>query len=177
MISASGATPAGVLIALDRMERGAGTSSAVAEVRERRRSGLLSHEVNVRFDENMGEIILNCDEGRIRRPLLVVKDGHLVLTRKHLEDLKLGRLRFSDLVRNGVVTWDGEASSLKHFKDDRREVTAGYECGIGLAGFSDLKVGDIIVTAGQLKLRNGAAVVINNTVQPSDSPAPRPDHP
>jgi DNA-directed RNA polymerase subunit B len=77
----------------------------VAEIRERRRSGLLSHEVNVRYDENMGEIILNCDEGRIRRPLLVAKDGHLVLSRKHTEDLKLGRLRFSDLVRNGVVEW------------------------------------------------------------------------
>jgi len=77
----------------------------VAEIRERRRSGLLSHEVNVRLDENMGEIILNCDEGRIRRPLLVAKDGHLVLSRKHTEDLKLGRLRFSDLVRNGVVEW------------------------------------------------------------------------
>jgi DNA-directed RNA polymerase subunit B len=77
----------------------------VAEIRERRRSGLLSHEVNVRFDENMGEIILNCDEGRIRRPLLVAKDGHLVLSRKHIDDLRLGRLRFSDLVRNGVVEW------------------------------------------------------------------------
>lgn len=77
----------------------------VAEIRERRRSGLLSHEVNVRYDDNMGEIILNCDEGRIRRPLLVVKDGHLVLSRKPIEDLKLGRLRFSDLVRNGVVEW------------------------------------------------------------------------
>ncbi len=77
----------------------------VSEIRERRRSGLLSHEVNVRFDENMGEIIINCDEGRIRRPLMVVKDGHLVLSRKHIEELKLGRLRFSDLVRNGIVEW------------------------------------------------------------------------
>ena len=77
----------------------------VSEIRERRRSGLLSHEVNVRYDDNMGEIIINCDEGRIRRPLLVVKDGHPVLSKKHLEDLKLGRSRFSDLVRNGVVEW------------------------------------------------------------------------
>src|SRR5207302_633736 len=46
----------------------------VSEIRERRRSGLLSHEVNLRLDENMGEIIINCDEGRIRRPLLVVKE-------------------------------------------------------------------------------------------------------
>src|SRR6266545_3973189 len=61
----------------------------VAEIRERRRSGLLSHEVNVRFDENMGEIIINCDEGRIRRPLLVVKDGHLVFSRKHVDELKM----------------------------------------------------------------------------------------
>src|SRR6266705_38304 len=75
----------------------------VAEIRERRRSGLLSHEVNVRYDENMGEIIINCDEGRIRRPLLVVNDGHIVFSRKHVDELKMGRLRFSDLVRNGVV--------------------------------------------------------------------------
>src|SRR2546428_64992 len=77
----------------------------VAEIRERRRSGLLSHEVNVRYDENMGEIIINCDEGRIRRPLLVVKDGHIVFSRKHVDELKMGRLRFSDLVRNGIVEW------------------------------------------------------------------------
>src|SRR5438876_1201752 len=77
----------------------------VAEIRERRRSGLLSHEVNVRYDENMGEIIINCDEGRIRRPLLVVKEGHIVFSRKHVDELKMGRLRFSDLVRNGIVEW------------------------------------------------------------------------
>src|SRR2546430_2721374 len=59
----------------------------VSEIRERRRSGLLSHEVNVRLDENMGEIIINCDEGRIRRPLLVVKDGHLAFSRKHVDEL------------------------------------------------------------------------------------------
>src|SRR5207247_1078733 len=63
----------------------------VAEIRERRRSGLLSHEVNVRYDENMGEIIINCDKGRIRRPLLVVKDGHIVFSRKHVDELTMGR--------------------------------------------------------------------------------------
>jgi len=48
------------------------------------------------------------------------------------------------LVRNGVVVWEGQLSSLKHFKEDRREVAAGYECGIGLEGYSDLKPGDTI---------------------------------
>ena len=77
----------------------------ITEIRERRRSGLLSAEVNVHYDENMSEVVINCDEGRIRRPMLVVKDGRLVLTRKHLEDLKIGKWRFSDLVRNGIVEW------------------------------------------------------------------------
>src|SRR2546427_96212 len=44
-------------------------------------------------------------EGRNRRPLLVVKDGHIVFSRKHVDELKMGRLRFSDLVRNGIVEW------------------------------------------------------------------------
>src|SRR3989442_7228015 len=77
----------------------------MAEIRERRRSGLLSHEVNGRCHEQMGEIIINCGEGRMRRPLLVIKDGYIVFSRKHVEELKMGRLRFSDLVRNGVVEW------------------------------------------------------------------------
>ncbi|TLZ56120.1 MAG: DNA-directed RNA polymerase subunit B, partial [Methanobacteriota archaeon] len=80
-------------------------ASLISEIRERRRTGLLSPEVNVHFDENMSEVLLNCDEGRIRRPLLVVKNGRLVLTRKHLDDLKIGKWRFSDLSRNGVVEW------------------------------------------------------------------------
>src|SRR5207253_3972014 len=53
----------------------------------------------------MGEIIINCDEGRIRRPVLVVKEGHIVFSRQHVDELKMGRLRFSDLVRNGIVEW------------------------------------------------------------------------
>lgn len=77
----------------------------VQEIRERRRTGLLSHEVNVHHDENMNEVWINCDEGRIRRPLMVVKDGRLILNRRHLEDLRIGKMRWSDLVRNGIVEW------------------------------------------------------------------------
>ncbi len=49
-------------------------------------------------------------------------------------------------LRDGVVIWKGEIASLKRFKDDAREVAAGYECGIGLENFQDLKGGDIIET-------------------------------
>lgn len=48
------------------------------------------------------------------------------------------------LVRDGIVIHEGTISSLKRFKDDAREVTAGYECGIGIENYNDLKVDDII---------------------------------
>jgi translation initiation factor IF-2 len=48
------------------------------------------------------------------------------------------------MVRDNVVVWQGKMSSLKRFKDDAREVAAGYECGIGLENYNDLKIGDII---------------------------------
>jgi DNA-directed RNA polymerase subunit B len=77
----------------------------VEEVRQRRRSGLLSHEVNVRFDDNMNEIIINCDEGRLRRPMLVVRHGKTMMTHKHVEDMRSGKAKWSDLIREGVVEW------------------------------------------------------------------------
>ncbi|RMH76415.1 MAG: translation initiation factor IF-2, partial [Actinomyces sp.] len=49
-------------------------------------------------------------------------------------------------LRDGVVIWKGTISSLKRFKEDVREVQAGYECGVGLSDFQDLKEGDIIET-------------------------------
>ncbi len=48
------------------------------------------------------------------------------------------------LIRDGVVIFTGKMSSLKRFKDDAKEVNRGYECGITLDGFNDIKVGDII---------------------------------
>jgi translation initiation factor IF-2 len=53
------------------------------------------------------------------------------------------RVRF---LRDGVVIWNGTITSLKRFKDDAREVQQGFECGIGLSDFQDLKQGDVIET-------------------------------
>ena len=49
-------------------------------------------------------------------------------------------------LREGVVIWRGAISSLRRFKEDVREVQAGYECGIGLTDYQDLKEGDVIET-------------------------------
>ncbi len=49
-------------------------------------------------------------------------------------------------LREGVIIWKGSITSLRRFKDDAREVAAGFECGIGLSDYQDLKEGDIIET-------------------------------
>ena len=47
------------------------------------------------------------------------------------------------LLRDDVVVFDGKMASLRRFKDDVKEVQSGYECGIGLEGFQDIKPGDV----------------------------------
>ncbi len=59
-------------------------------------------------------------------------------------DGKIVRNNKVRLLRDGFVIFDGGISSLKRIKDDVREVESGYECGIGLENFNDVKVGDII---------------------------------
>ncbi len=49
-------------------------------------------------------------------------------------------------LRDGTIIWKGEISSLRRFKDDAREVREGFECGVGLSDFQDLKPGDLIET-------------------------------
>ncbi len=48
------------------------------------------------------------------------------------------------VIRDGVVIYEGEISSLKRFKDDVKEVAKGFECGIGVAGYNDVRVGDFL---------------------------------
>ena len=50
------------------------------------------------------------------------------------------------IIRDGVVIFESEIASLKRFKDDVREVQSGYECGIGVENFNDIKVGDVFET-------------------------------
>jgi translation initiation factor IF-2 len=48
------------------------------------------------------------------------------------------------IVRDGIDLYTGKISSLKRFKEDAREVDSGFECGIGIENYNDLKVGDTI---------------------------------
>jgi translation initiation factor IF-2 len=58
-------------------------------------------------------------------------------------------------LREGVIIWKGTITSLKRFKDDAREVRDGFECGIGLSDFQDLKPGDIIETFEEREIPRG----------------------
>ncbi|MBN1380722.1 MAG: translation initiation factor IF-2 [Deltaproteobacteria bacterium] len=62
----------------------------------------------------------------------------------YVTDGKISRNAQLKLVRDGVVVYDGKIFSLKRFKDDVREVTFGFECGIGIENFNDVRPGDII---------------------------------
>lgn len=59
-------------------------------------------------------------------------------------DGKVDRNTKVRVIREGIVVFTGELASLKRFKDDVKEVTAGLECGLGVKNFNDIKVGDII---------------------------------
>lgn len=57
---------------------------------------------------------------------------------------KIQRNANTRILREGVIVYEGQLSSLRRFKDDVKEVVAGYECGIGIQDFNDFKVGDLI---------------------------------
>ena len=62
----------------------------------------------------------------------------------YVTDGKVERGSKARLLRDGVVIFDGKLASLRRFKDDVKEVATGYECGIGIENFNDIKLGDVI---------------------------------
>jgi len=86
------------------------------------------------------ELILGRAE--VREVFGVSKVG--VVAGSYVTEGKLTRGAEVRLFRNGDVVHEGKVTSLKRFKDDVREVQAGYECGIGVEGYSDWEVGDTI---------------------------------
>jgi translation initiation factor IF-2 len=62
----------------------------------------------------------------------------------YVTDGKIERGQSIRVVRDGVILYEGKNASLRRFKDDAKEVQAGYECGIGVENFNDIKVGDVL---------------------------------
>jgi translation initiation factor IF-2 len=95
-------------------------------------SGMLSP---VEREENLGQ-------AEVRDVFKVPKLG--LIAGSVVTDGVINRGAGVRVIRNGVVIFEGEISSLKRFKDDVKEVGKGYECGIGIVGYSDVKTGDFL---------------------------------
>ena len=78
----------------------------------------------------------------VRETFRIVKVG--TVAGCYVTDGKIPRSAGVRLVRDGVVVYDGKLASLKRFKDDAKEVTAGMECGLGIEGYNDIRTGDVI---------------------------------
>ena len=57
------------------------------------------------------------------------------------------------VVRDGIVRYTGDLGSLKRFKDDVKEVTTGYECGLSVAGYNDIQEGDFIESFEEVEVK------------------------
>jgi len=77
----------------------------VQELRKKRRKGLLNSEVNIAYYEEENDVIVNCDCGRLRRPLAVVEKGKLLISKKDLSDMKEGKKKWIDLTNEGIVEY------------------------------------------------------------------------
>jgi translation initiation factor IF-2 len=105
---------------------------------------------------DMKETILGTAE--VRDVFKVSKVG--TIAGCYVVDGKIERNKPIRLIRDGIVTYDGEIDALKRFKDDAKEVATGYECGISIKNFNDIKVGDEIesynVVAEKRRLEDSA---------------------
>jgi translation initiation factor IF-2 len=61
-----------------------------------------------------------------------------------VEEGEIGRDDRLRVVRDGTVVYEGTIASLRRFKEDVKSVKSGYECGIGIEGFQDVKIGDVL---------------------------------
>jgi translation initiation factor IF-2 len=89
----------------------------------------------------------------IRETFNVPKIGTVAGVR--VQEGSIARSHQVRLLRDGVILWTGKLASLRRFKDDVREVEKGYECGMNLDGFNDIKVGDMLETFLQEEVPQG----------------------
>jgi len=97
------------------------------EIKERRRRGEISTEVNIAyFSKTRGErdeVYVNCDEGRVRRPLIIVEKGVSRLQPEHVEKISLGEWSWEDLVRGAIIEYlDAEEEENSHIAISPAEV-------------------------------------------------------
>ena len=114
--------------------------AAIDEVKEAM-EGMLSPEIK---EQVIGNVEIR-ETSKISKVGTIA--GCMVLTGKVTRNSKIR------LLRDGIVKYDGELESLKRFKDDVKEVTKGYECGLNLKGYNDIEVGDILEVYEEIEVK------------------------
>ena len=92
------------------------------------------------LDPEFKEVVLGHAE--VRQTFKVSGVG--TIAGAYVTDGKITRNSQARVVRDGIVLFEVKLASLKRFKDDAREVAAGFECGMSFDKFNDIKVGDIV---------------------------------
>jgi translation initiation factor IF-2 len=92
------------------------------------------------LDPEYREVVMG--KAEVRQTFKVPNIGQIAGS--YIIDGKINRNNQVRIIRDGIVIHEGSISSLKRFKDDAKEVLSGYECGIGIEKYNDLKDGDII---------------------------------
>ncbi|MFH8080429.1 MAG: DNA-directed RNA polymerase subunit A' [Candidatus Aenigmatarchaeota archaeon] len=77
----------------------------VEMLREKRRKGLLSNQLNVSYLDHFDIVMISTEPGRARRPLIVVEKGKPKLTEEHIKALEAGKIKWSDLIKQGVIEY------------------------------------------------------------------------
>lgn len=80
-------------------------SLLVENIRMKRRREEINNTVNIAYYAASKEIQINCDAGRARRPLYIVKDGKLLISQEHIDKIKTGEYTWSDLIKRGIIEY------------------------------------------------------------------------
>ena len=70
-----------------------------------------------------------------------------------MRDGKIKRTSKVRVIRDGIVIYTGELGSLKRFKDDAKEVVSGYDCGLSVQGYNDIREGDMIEAYEEVEVK------------------------
>jgi DNA-directed RNA polymerase subunit B' len=99
----------------------------VESVIDARRRGSISKNINVNFAEKHNTVFIDSSNGRLRRPLIVIKDGKSTLSKKHIEQLQKNELGWDDLISQGIIEYldaSEEEGALVAF--DEKELTTAH---------------------------------------------------
>ena len=117
----------------------------VSTFRDMRRKAEISTESNVAYYRKYNEIYVNCDEGRIRRPLIVIEDGKPLFKQRHSRNLRSARWQWSDLVREGIIEYlDADEEENTFIAVDHESITDSHSH-MEICSYTILGVGASII--------------------------------